>query len=128
MLTEFTHASVSTQLAIPRIPRHLPQGSWAVVKLHRPCPVEQGWVGRARLQGPRCSLCGVVTGRGGRSSQEAQGTQATPESEAGQKGRLPRAREACSRQVTQPVSSPEKCVSETPPRSTDSSENHPQSE
>lgn len=27
--------------------------------------------------------------RGGRSSQEAQGTQATPESEAGQKGRLP---------------------------------------
>lgn len=75
----------------PRIPRHLPQGSWAVVKLHRPCQVEQGCVGRARLQGPQCSLCSVVTGRG-TVSQEAQGTQATPESEAGQKGRLPGAR------------------------------------
>ena len=53
--------------------------------------------------------------RGARSSQEAQGTQATPESEAGQKGRLPGTREACSRQVTQPASSPAKCVSETYP-------------
>lgn len=65
---------------------------------------------------------------GGRSSQEAQGTQATPELEAGQKGRLPGAWEACSGRVTQPASSPEKCVSETYPSQQTLSENHRQVE
>lgn len=50
-----------------------------------------------------------------RRGQEAQSTQATPKSEAGQEGQLPGARKACPRQVTQPTSSPEKCVSETRP-------------
>ena len=107
--------SMCVRPCIIRIPRQtLMQRSRALEKL-RPQPVEQGWTGRAPLQGPQRRALRLGSWRRGQHGQEAQSTQATPKSEAGQEGRLPGAREACSRQVTQPTSSPEKCVSETCP-------------
>ena len=107
-----TRASVCTHPRTTRIPRHLTQGTWALVKLRCPCPMEQGWTGRACLQGPWRSLCGVVTGGGDGPARRHRAPRPHPSRRLARKAD---SREACSGQVTQPASSPAKCVSETYP-------------